>query len=236
MTLNKNEQELHGATVRGKQTPEYMVWSQMVQRCFNKKCRKYKRYGGRGITMDPRWRESFATFLKDVGQRPSRKYQIERIDNNKGYWPDNVKWATRLQQARNKATNRRVLYNGKEYVLSALAKKYRVSKNRIRERLESGWTPEQAVRRKISGCKCFVTYNGVERSLKEWAKVLDMDYQTLYARVVRLKWPPERAFTEPSMRKKKLVAGPRVAQGSLGYEPSRMTPPPAREGSSRPYP
>lgn len=81
--------------------PEYEVWRGMRQRCTNSKTRSFKSYGGRGIKVDPSW-NCFDQFYRDMGNRPSSKYSLERIDNNKNYSKQNCRWATHKDQARNK--------------------------------------------------------------------------------------------------------------------------------------
>jgi hypothetical protein len=78
-----------------------MSWSAMIQRCTNPKASKFKDYGARGIKVCARWRKSFANFLADVGERPARK-TLDRIKNEGNYKPGNVRWATPLEQQRNK--------------------------------------------------------------------------------------------------------------------------------------
>lgn len=81
--------------------PLYVTWSDMKSRCTNPNNRAYHRYGGRGITVCERWASRFKNFLDDMGEKPSPQHSLDRIDNNKGYFPENCKWSTRLEQQRN---------------------------------------------------------------------------------------------------------------------------------------
>ncbi|KKM85273.1 hypothetical protein LCGC14_1290780 [marine sediment metagenome] len=97
---------LSRATVHGyrrrnsKLTPEYVSWQKAKSRCHNVNDKSYKYYGARGIMMCKEWRDSFAQFFKDMGQRPEG-YSIERIDNEGNYEASNCKWATRKEQNSN---------------------------------------------------------------------------------------------------------------------------------------
>lgn len=129
----------------GSASPEYKVWKLMKDRCLNAKNRQYKDYGGRGITVFGPWRDSFESFLADVGPRPSARFTIERIDNNKNYEPGNVRWATRLEQNRNKRNTRKVFFKGEQVPLMTLAERFGLPPHTLRDRLDAGWDLERAL-------------------------------------------------------------------------------------------
>lgn len=94
----------HGHTANKTTSLEYRSWSNIWRRCSDPKNNRYHLYGAIGITVCERWRD-FATFLVDMGPRPSVEHSIERIDGSGNYEPLNCKWATRQEQGRNKSNN-----------------------------------------------------------------------------------------------------------------------------------
>lgn len=83
-------------------TTEYFTWGAIKQRCYNPNHQKFEEYGGRGITVCKRWKDSFENFLEDMGKKPTPKHTLDRIDNSKGYSPKNCRWVTRSIQGSNR--------------------------------------------------------------------------------------------------------------------------------------
>lgn len=83
-------------------TTEYTTWASMIQRCCNENAPRYKYYGARGIYVCDTWRNSFESFLSDMGRRPGREFSIDRINNDDGYHKSNCRWATRKEQRHNR--------------------------------------------------------------------------------------------------------------------------------------
>lgn len=124
--------------------PEYLVWKLMRSRCHNPANKNYDRYGGRGIAICKEW-DSFETFYQDVGQRPTPKHTIERIDNDGNYEPGNVRWATRKEQARNTRRNCMIAFNNVTQSIPDWAETIGISGGALHQRLSSGWSVERAL-------------------------------------------------------------------------------------------
>ncbi len=135
----------HGQSVRGNVSPEYRCWRGMIQRCFNKNSTGFANWGGRGITVCKKWRDSFSAFYADVGPRPGPGYSIDRIDNGKSYTKSNTRWATKKQQARNTKTNRVIKFQGEKLCITAWAEKYNIRADTLFHRLNQGWPVKRAL-------------------------------------------------------------------------------------------
>lgn len=93
----------------------YKTWLGIRRRCRDKKFSSYPTYGGLGIDIHQEWYENVETFVRDVGHPPTPDHTIDRIDNKKGYEPGNVRWATAIQQARNRTSCRPVQFQGETF-------------------------------------------------------------------------------------------------------------------------
>ncbi len=126
-------------------TPEYKTWSGIIQRCTNPTEKAFENYGGRGITVCDEWKHDFMAFFKDMGKRPSRNLTIERVDNNKGYFPKNCIWEDRKTQANNRRTNHLITINGVIKTIAQWARTIGISQDIISQRLKRNWETERAI-------------------------------------------------------------------------------------------
>lgn len=116
----EHPQYRHGRGSTRLRDPLYLTWSRMKRRCQNKNSKDYSRYGGKGVVVCERW-QSFINFYEDMSSIYKVGLSIERTDNSKGYSPDNCRWATLLEQARNKRSVRTYLWEGQKLTIPELA-------------------------------------------------------------------------------------------------------------------
>lgn len=118
-------------------TPLYICWSDMLQRCRDPNNKLYHRYGGRGIVVCDEWKsfENFNRWAMDSGYMAG--LTIDRINNDKGYYPENCRWVDRITQGNNTSKNRRV------------------------------------------------SYHSMNKTVAEWARLLEMDYNILYRHLAK---------------------------------------------------
>lgn len=136
---------VHGAARRGNSTPEFKTWQGMIQRCEQSSADSFPLYGGRGIRVCDEWRHDFAAFFTHVGPRPSPKHSIDRINSDGHYEPGNVRWATLLEQMRNKRNTNHVTAFGETLTVGEWAERTGVDAKKIADRLRLGMSPERAL-------------------------------------------------------------------------------------------
>ena len=142
----------HHHTSKGIRSPTYRSWDSMISRCYNPRNAAFKYYGGRGIAVCDRWRlgekekNGFECFLIDMGERHGLHASLDRIDNDLGYFPSNVRWADRKAQSRNRRNNVKYEYQGEMLTLRAIAERSGVPYERLRHRLRrAGWSLTEAL-------------------------------------------------------------------------------------------
>lgn len=128
-------------------TPTYVSWLQMRRRCLDASHHAYADYGGRGIVICDRWLadDGFENFLADMRERPSKDHSLDRKDNDGPYSPENCRWATRKEQARNSRWNLPIDFRGRVQPLSAWVEELRLPYHTIWQRLRRGQDPAVAL-------------------------------------------------------------------------------------------
>lgn len=123
----------------------YETWRQMKKRCFTTTNKNYSSYGGRGITVCERWRDSFDDFLADMGPKPSSDYSIDRVDPDGNYEPSNCRWATRYEQAETKRGTVLITLFGVAKTKTRWMSYAYVNRSAVRARMARGWSFEDAL-------------------------------------------------------------------------------------------
>lgn len=129
-------------------TSEYAAWVNMLRRCTTGTktyAHMSARYGDRGITVCAAWRESFISFYEHIGPKPTPQHTLDRVDNDRGYEPGNVRWATRAEQARNRSSTKMLTLDGDTQPIIVWAERFGHHRSLIGSRLKAGWDVERAI-------------------------------------------------------------------------------------------
>ena len=174
------------------------VWKCMRERCNNPNNISYKIYGARGICVCEEWSEysAFKRWAIDTGYKDG--LTLDRIDVDGNYEPDNCRWATRKEQARNRRNNRIVEYKGEKLTLAECAELKGVSPSTLRNRLNYGWSIEEAMETDVrpDGIK-LLTHNGQTHTIPQWVKLTGISKAAIYGRL-KLGWDTDRILTTPN--------------------------------------
>lgn len=181
----------------------YKIWMGIKLRCCNKNHNTYKNYGAKGITICDEWIHDFSAFYDwSYKNGYNDGLTIDRIDNSKGYSPDNCRWATYPEQALNKSTNKHLTINGQTKTIKEWSDIYGIAQNAVYRRLDAGWdgvtsltTPLQE--RTNDYADRLIEYNGETHTALEWSKILKVNYNAFVERLFVYGWDVGRAFTEP---------------------------------------
>lgn len=135
-----------GVTHGKRNTRLYCIWVSMKQRCYNKNNKDFVKYGSRGIKICDEWLNDFMSFYNwSMENSYKEDLTIDRINNNRNYEPSNCRWTTIKKQSNNRRTNRFITYKGETKSLTELAEEYNINASTFSDRLERGWTLEQAL-------------------------------------------------------------------------------------------
>lgn len=129
-------------------TKAYQTWESMIARCENESCYSYANYHKRGITVCPEWKNSFEEFYKHVSQLEhfgEKGYTLDRVDNDKGYMPGNVRWADNYTQMNNTSKNIYIELFGETKTLAQWVREYDIKYYTVLYRMRRGWSAYDAL-------------------------------------------------------------------------------------------
>lgn len=182
---------------RPKRPRLYVCWADMKSRCNNPNEKSYKYYGGRGIKVCDEWNdyEPFAKWAYENGYDESLTYMecsLDRIDNDKGYSPDNCRWVSFEKQCNNRRSNVVIEHNGERKTASEWAREYGIHPETVQIRARKGVTGDELFTKK-NRHHVILRYNGEEHTIAEWSRKLGISKGTIRNRVIR-NYPIEDIF------------------------------------------
>ncbi|MEJ6485499.1 hypothetical protein N0Y54_30060 [Nostoc punctiforme UO1] len=188
-----------GICVRGKHNQSksrtYKIWSSMKMRCLNPNDSSWNYYGGRGIQICERWKQSYEAFLDDMGECPSEQHSIDRIDFNGDYCPENTRWILLSEQGKNTRHNRVINAFGKSQILADWVRETGIANTTLRSRLNKGQHPEEALSTPVFRER-LLTFDGETKSLTDWGRYAGIHPDTLSGRLSR-GWSLSDALKKP---------------------------------------
>lgn len=176
----------------------YRIWYGMYRRCKNKKHTRYNRYGGRGITVCEEWKDFHAFVDWALSNNYKDSLTLDRKDNNKGYSPDNCRWATVKEQSENKECNNFFTHKGETRTLTEWALIYGLPEATLWTRIfRYGYSFEEAVQATEDKRVRLITYKGKTQNLRQWSDELKIPYSCLKGRLNKDHLTVKEAFEKP---------------------------------------
>ena len=161
------------------------TWQNAIRRCYDRNADQYPYYGGRGIAVCERWRNSFEHFLADMGHRPAG-LTLDRMDPDGNYEPGNCRWATRREQSRNRRSTIWVRHEGDDLTLKEYATALALPYKRLHKRVSAGMAPKAAASQLLReaeqgmASRVNVTVDGARMTLRECARRYSVPYSILH--------------------------------------------------------
>lgn len=168
----------------------YRIWQNMKDRCYNKNNKYYNDYGARGITICDEWVNDYVNFkswAEENGYDKNLNWtecSIDRIDNTKGYFPDNCRWVNAIVQANNRRDNVYYTYNGEKHTLRQWSEIINFDYELVSSRIARGWSFERAISAKRKTAQMY-TYKQETHSIVEWSKIIGVSDKAIYSRLER---------------------------------------------------
>ncbi len=143
--LKTEKLNIFNSTHRLSKSAEYNIWNLIKSRCYREKDSRFHDYGGRGIKVSKRWKNSFENFIMDMGPRPSNRYSIDRINNNGNYTKSNCRWATNIEQCNNTRYNIVIKYLNKNMTVTQACRIFGSDSSMVLGRIRRGWEIVSAI-------------------------------------------------------------------------------------------
>lgn len=144
-----NLNKTHG----GSNSRLYSIYCNMISRTENPRASAYGVYGGRGIAICQEWRCGFSAFRKWALANGYRDdLSIDRIENDKGYFPENCRWVKMIDQFNNRRSNRLLSFSGETKTIAEWARHLSIKRQTLYSRLNAGWAVERALSAPAKGC------------------------------------------------------------------------------------
>lgn len=178
--------------------PLYLVFDSMKSRCYNPKDSSYNRYGGRGINICDEWLNDFSSFYHwSIINGWQKGLQIDRINNDGNYKPENCRFVTPKENCNNKSNNVFLEYKDVKKPILIWCKEFNINFVTLSDRLKSGWTVEKALETPVNFRVTKLEYNGYVKTVKEWSNEIKVPVPTIERRIHKYNWTIERALTTP---------------------------------------
>lgn len=183
-----------------KDMPEYNAWMHMKRRCSGlSNSPGDASYTKRGITVCERWRDSFQNFYDDMGERPSNKHSIDRINNDGNYEPSNCRWATMEEQQNNRSNNTIVEYGGRKQTVTRWAREFGMKPDVLSARLHRyKMSVEEALTKEVrevkNKCPKTLEFNGTTDTIENWSQKTGISEECIRDRLLR-DWSVKRALS-----------------------------------------
>lgn len=138
---------VNGRKAFNERKPLWDTWYTMIRRCEDSTFKDWHLYGGRvpPVTVCDYWKSSYEAFAADMGMKPTKQHLLDRIDGKLNYTPDNCKWSTPKESARNTRTNRLITFNGETFTLAEWAERCNMKYIKLFMRLKRGWSIEKSI-------------------------------------------------------------------------------------------
>lgn len=172
------------------------IYNGMKQRCYNKKGVNYSYYGGRGVTICEEWLNSFDSFYNwAINNGYEEDLTIDRIDNDKGYTPNNCKWSSKSEQCFNRSMSVKLTLDGRTMYMTEWASELGIGIKTLSWRYRKGWSDKEILTTPKDSNKKKLTFNGETHSMSEWGRILGIQVSTLSARL-RSGWSVEETLSK----------------------------------------